>query len=166
VAQIATGIATVVSSMARASQLLSNAGDVPAAPEAPVFEDGGEVITVGGKRHRDGGTKFVGSDGTRFEAEQGEKIFVMKRTAAANIGRLSAFNQLYGGNAWDNNMTRYAEDGGLVFDGGMTTRSMSQPDLAAQIQQAVANMPAPVVSVKEINTVNTRRTIAQEQAGL
>lgn len=166
VVQVATGIATVVANMAKASQLLSNAGDAPAAPEAPVFADGGEVVTVGGKRHRDGGTKFVGSDGTRFEAEQGEKIFVMKRTAAANIGRLSAFNQLYGGNAWDNNMTRYAEDGGLVFDGGMTTRSMSQPDLAAQIQQAVANMPAPVVSVKEINTVNTRRTIAQEQAGL
>lgn len=165
VAQVATGIATVVANIAKATQIIAGIGEAQP-PELQTFEDGGEVVTVGGKRHRDGGTKFVGSDGTRFEAEQGEKIFVMKRTAAANIGRLSAFNQLYGGNAWDNNMTRYAEDGGLVFDGGMTTRSMSQPDLAAQIQQAVANMPAPVVSVKEINTVNTRRTIAQEQAGL
>lgn len=165
IATVATGIATVTANIMKATQLLSQS-QAPSPPELQTFAEGGEVFTLGGKRHRDGGTKFVGSDGTRFEAEQGEKIFVMKRTASAAIDRLGSFNQLFGGNAWGNSLNRYAEDGGLVFDGGMTTRSLGGNDLAAQLQQAVANMPAPVVSVKEINTVNTRRAIAQEQAGL
>jgi len=165
VAQVATGIAVVTTNMMKATQLLSSA-NTPEAPEMQTFAEGGRVYTLGGKRHSEGGTKFYGSDGTRFEAERGEKIFVMKRTASSAIDRLGSFNQLYGGRPWSSTRHAHAEDGGLVFDGGMTSRSFNQPNITEQLRNALTNMPPAVVSVKEINTVNTRRTIAQEQAGL
>lgn len=165
VAKIASGIATVTANMMKATQLLSSA-NTPEAPEMQTFAEGGRVYTLGGRRHSEGGTKFYGSDGTRFEAERGEKIFVMKRTASSAIDRLGSFNQLYGGRPWSSTRHAHAEDGGLVFDGGMTSRSFNQPNITEQLRNALTNMPPAVVSVKEINTVNTRRTIAQEQAGL
>jgi hypothetical protein len=165
VAQVATGIAVVTTNMMKATQLLSGA-NTPEAPEMQTFAEGGRVYTLGGRRHSEGGTKFYGSDGTRFEAERGEKIFVMKRTASSAIDRLGSFNQLYGGRPWSSTRHAHAEDGGLVFDGGMTSRSLQGADITQQLRNALTNMPPAVVSVKEINTVNTRRTIAQEQAGL
>ncbi len=45
------------------------------------FEKGG-LQEVGGKPHIQGGTKFIGEDGTTFEAERGELIGVMNKNAA------------------------------------------------------------------------------------
>lgn len=49
---------------------------------ATKFADGG-LMEIGGHRHSAGGTKFMGEDGTRFEAERGELIGVMSRPAAS-----------------------------------------------------------------------------------
>ncbi len=57
------------------------------------FEKGG-LQEIGGKRHLQGGTKFIGEDGTAFEAEQGELIGVMNRNAARLF---MEFNNTYSG---------------------------------------------------------------------
>ncbi len=81
---------------------------------APKLEKGG-VIDIGGKRHSAGGTKFVGDDGTAFEAEQGEKLFVLNRAASAAIAPvLSQYNQKYGGAALSTRSS-YLAAGGEVL---------------------------------------------------
>lgn len=58
----------------------------------------GLSIDIGGKRHSSGGTKFYGEDGTAFEAEKGEKMFILNRQASAALAPLlSDINQQYGG---------------------------------------------------------------------
>lgn len=44
----------------------------------PKFEHGG-TLRVGGERHSSGGTTFMGSDGSAFEAEKGETISILSR---------------------------------------------------------------------------------------
>lgn len=59
----------------------------------PKFAKGG-LQEVGGKAHSAGGTKFWGEDGTAFEAEKGELIGVMNKSAAKNFMLL---NKMGGG---------------------------------------------------------------------
>lgn len=82
-------------------------------PTRPSFAEGGDVkaYLLGGKRHSLGGTKFHGDDGTSFEAEKGEGIFVTKRSATSEA--LSYINQKYGGRSFDQ-PGRYLQEGGSV----------------------------------------------------
>jgi hypothetical protein len=71
--QIAAGV-TILSGLRSVQKIAST-------PTTRIFEKGG-LQEVGGKRHSAGGTKFVGSDGTTFEAEKGELIGVLNRNAS------------------------------------------------------------------------------------
>jgi hypothetical protein len=76
------------------------------------FAKGG---VIGGRSHAHGGTQFVGSDGSRFEAERGEAMFVMKKDATAEIAALSAINEAHGGRSFfDRSQARSYADGGEV----------------------------------------------------
>ena len=110
------------------------------------FEKGG-LQEIGGKRHSMGGTKFMGEDGTSFEAEQGELIGVMNRNAARMF---MEFNNRY-------------QDGGIVSrpnvfaTGGIVQKSVIQNNdgikknqLRSAFSEALQNMPSPVVSVVDI----------------
>lgn len=80
----------------------------------PKLERGG-VIDIGGNRHSQGGTTFQGTDGTRFEAERGEKMFILNRNASAALAPLlSSINQKYGGASLDNSYN-YLAGGGQVL---------------------------------------------------
>lgn len=57
----------------------------------PTYAKGG-LIEIGGNRHYAGGTEFVGSDGTAFEAERGEMIGVLNRNASRAF---MGFNNLF-----------------------------------------------------------------------
>lgn len=85
-------------------------------PTRPSFAEGGDVkaYLVGGKRHSAGGTKFYGEDGTSFEAELDEGIFVTKRNATSEA--LSYINEKYGGRSFDQ-AGRYLQEGGSVVSG-------------------------------------------------
>ena len=128
------------------------------APSPPKFADGGEVFDVGGKPHSQGGTKYRGEDGNVIEVERGEKMFVMKATAAKQIHKLSQFNQMFGGRSWTGSPINYAAQGGVVSDGGFST-SMVTEQIKSDIQtknairEAFINAPQPVVSVREITNV-------------
>lgn len=132
------------------------------AQQPPKFAEGGSVFDVGGKSHSQGGTKYVGEDGNRFEVERGEKIFVMKATASKYIDALGGVNMMFGGRSWGSSSVRFAAQGGAIQDGGFVARNTTQraDELATQkalISTLLKSMPAPVVSVQEINKVNNGR---------
>ncbi len=169
IANIATGIGAVFANIASARKLLDSA----ATPPAPKFAEGGEVFDVGGRPHSQGGTKYVGDDGNVFEAERDEKIFVMKKTAAQQIHRLSQWNEKFGGRSWvGTNPISYAANGGVISDGGFSTSdSTSSVKQMLQMERAIkkgfAEAPQPVVSVREIAKVSkaVNRSVGVSELG-
>lgn len=83
-----------------------------AAAPRRVLADGG-AVDIGGNLHTQGGTTFVGSDGTSFEAERGEKLFVVNRNSSAMLNQLKAVND-YGRRNRAALRTNYLADGGFV----------------------------------------------------
>lgn len=128
------------------------------------LEDGGLIfpkaakgMLIGGEPHSRGGTKFVGSDGTRFEAEQGELLAVVNKRSVGMIGRLNAVNMMGGGN-------NFFEQGGLSYlaDGGIASRSLTSPVIkqvnsSNDIKNLLLNLPAPIVRVGDINTAQNKQ---------
>ena len=82
----------------------------------PTYAKGG---IIGGLPHSQGGTQFVGSDGSRFEAERGEAMFVLKKDATAEIAALSQINESHGGRAWTAKGSSFLADGGEVSTEGI-----------------------------------------------
>ena len=78
-------------------------------PQRPSFAEGGSVLE--GKKHSEGGIKFYGDNGTNFEAEAGEGIFITKREATKNL--LSRINEKYGGRSFRSSAS-YMQEGGRV----------------------------------------------------
>lgn len=109
----------------------------------PKFEDGGG-IEIGGNRHSAGGTKFVGSDGTRFEAEKGEKLFILNRNASKEFNALAGFNEQYRVNAARPN---YYASGGEVARAAST--DVQQQQLGADIINAFQKVTI-VTDVKDV----------------
>ena len=107
------------------------------------FEAGG-LQEIGGSRHSAGGTKFMGEDGTSFEAESGELIGVMNRNAARHF---MDFNNSYP----SGNSTPTFFQGGGIISRGVTSQTVDTNELARITQQAVASLPPPIVTVEDIN---------------
>lgn len=121
------------------------------------LEDG-DMMEIGGRRHSAGGTKFFGEDGTKFEAERGEKLIVMNRNASAMINKLSDLNAMTGGKSFGSGASNYFQDGGIV------ERSVSSGvDRSVEINdliQAVIDRPVQV-SIQEIREVNNRVNVRE-----
>lgn len=99
---------------------------------------------IGGKSHADGGTQFWGSDGSRFEAEKGEAMFVMKKDATAEIAALSAINESHGGRSFFER-----SPAGHFADGGEVTKQAS--DIRKTINDEIDRRPI-YVRVGDIQT--------------
>lgn len=99
---------------------------------------------IGGKSHADGGTQFWGSDGSRFEAEKGEAMFVMKKDATAEIAALSAINESHGGRSFFER-----SHAGHFAEGGEVTKQAS--DIRKTINDEIDRRPI-VVRVSDIQT--------------
>lgn len=102
-----------------------------------VFAKGG---VIGGRPHSQGGTKFIGSDGSMFEAEKGEAMFVLKKDATAEIAALSAINESHGGRSFTKGSS-HLQDGGEV----------SPIDIEKSVSSAMQNTPI-IVKVGDIAT--------------
>ena len=88
---------------------------------------------MGGERHSSGGTKFVGEDGTRFEAERGEIIGVMSRQASE---KFMDFNNKYtDGTSFGNSLN--FEKGGTISVGDNPNTSDSNTQLANMIAASI-----------------------------
>ena len=108
------------------------------------LEDGG-IVPIGGKRHAQGGTKFWGEDGTTFEAEAGEGIGVLNRSAFRSFMDFNNSNS-NGGKSSPSFMA-----GGGIITRGVTQPSMNEEIIANNTIQAIRAMPPSVVSVEDIN---------------
>ena len=116
-----------------------------------------------GRSHAQGGVTFRGDNGQVFEAEGGENVYIMKKTASAEINALSALNEAHGGNSFGTSGLYKFADGGMVSGLYEANRVVKQAEsmklssesinqLAGVVIDAVMNMPNPVVSVQDINT--------------
>lgn len=121
----------------------------------------GSMFGIGGKRHSQGGTLFTGSDGTRFEAEQGEIIGVMNRNAAAMF---MDFNNAFPAGSSSVPVSNYLEAGGAVSRNSQPTvdYDLFAAKIGAATAAANANLPAPVVSVKDISSEVSKTVIVNE----
>ena len=115
-----------------------------------------------GRSHAQGGVTFRGDNGQIFEAEGGENVYIMKKTASAEINALSALNEAHGGNSFGTSGLYKFADGGMVASiseanrmvrqsGNVRLSSESINQLAGVVIDAVMSMPNPVVSVQDIN---------------
>ena len=129
----------------------------------------------GQKSHAQGGVTFRGDNGQVFEAEGGENVYIMKRTASAEINALSALNEAHGGNSFGTSGLYKFADGGMVANISEANRLTRQIDnirlsnesinqLAGVVIEAVASMPNPVVSVQDINSEQYDVAVVQNLA--
>lgn len=118
------------------------------------FEKGG-IQEIGGKRHSSGGTKFYGEDGTTFEAEAGEGIGILNRSAFSTF---MDFNNRFGSGS---SASGFFQGGGIITQGVRTESA----NLDAVVE-AIANIPPPVVAVEEIQSVGNRFVQVQQNANL
>lgn len=123
------------------------------------YAKGGQIY---GRSHAQGGVTFRGDNGQVFEAEGGENVYIMKKTASAEINALSALNEAHGGNSFGTSGLYKFADGGMVSGLYEANRVMKQAEsmklssesinqLAGVVIDAVMSMPNPVVSVQDIN---------------
>lgn len=119
------------------------------------FAEGGEFVPngllVGGRSHAQGGTKYVGQDGNRFEVERGEGIYILKKSAQQELNYLSTLNQKHGGRSFGQK-TWYAAQGGQIETREISSRSQQNSSIAKMIAATIANMPRPVVYVEDIRS--------------
>lgn len=123
------------------------------------YAKGGQIF---GKSHAQGGVTFRGDNGQVFEAEGGENVYIMKKSASAEINALSAVNEAHGGNSFGTSGLYKFADGGMAASISEANRMVRQSDnvrlssesinqLARVVIDAVMSMPNPVVSVQDIN---------------
>lgn len=123
------------------------------------YAKGGQIF---GKSHAQGGVTFRGDNGQVFEAEGGENVYIMKKSASAEINALSAVNEAHGGNSFGTSGLYKFADGGMAASISEANRMVRQSDnvrlssesinqLAGVVIDAVMSMPNPVVSVRDIN---------------
>lgn len=137
------------------------------------YAKGGQIV---GRSHAQGGVTFRGDNGQVFEAEGGENVYILKRSASAEINALSALNEAHGGNSFGTSGLYKFADGGMVANISEANRLTRQIDnirlsnesinqLAGVVIEAVASMPNPIVSVQDINSGQYDVAVVQNLAG-
>lgn len=109
-----------------------------------------------GRSHTRGGIPFSIGGRLGFEAEGGEAL-INKRSTSMFAPLLSAINVAGGGKKFQN---------GSILGGSSVPASplIDYDALALKVAEAYSALPAPVVSVEEINTVNTNVEVVESLA--
>lgn len=107
---------------------------------------------IKGKSHAQGGVKFVGDNGQAFEAEGGENVYILKKTASAEINALSDLNVAHGGKSFHTAIPSKFAEGGRVnnytYRGGNTVRNVSMPTYSSGGNVWESN------AYRELNTIS------------
>lgn len=111
--------------------------------------------TIKGKSHAQGGVKFVGDNGQAFEAEGGENIYILKKSASEEINALSDLNVAHGGKSFRATPapmvaphTRFADDGSVNRD--MIVSLITPKYDKSKTVERVLSMP----SINKFDTTN------------
>lgn len=174
---VAQAAVVIAAGLKQVASIMKVKDDVPKTKtNTKKFAKGGTVM---GAPHSQGGVTFTGSNGQQFEAEGGENMYILNKSASRAINALSALNQQYGGRSFGkSNAYKYAQGGGfdVLSTSSFTTinRRMSQNKvdlsdktinaIAAAFVEGVENAPNPVVSVQEINEVSQNMAFIRESA--
>lgn len=174
---VAQAAVVIAAGLKQVASIMKVKDDVPKTKtNTKKFAKGG---TVFGAPHSQGGVTFTGSNGQQFEAEGGENMYILNKSASRAINALSALNQQYGGRSFGrSNAYKYAQGGGfdVLSTSSFTTinRQMSQNKvdlsdktinaIAAAFVEGVENAPNPIVSVQEINEVSQNMVFIRESA--
>jgi hypothetical protein len=125
---------------------------VIAAQQPPKFAEGGE-ISINGKSHSQGGEVVTVGGRPVANVEDGEGLYVMKKNAYQKIKQFSAINEAFGGKSWLNGSSKYLADGGainttlpILESRGRVNSTIEQNRI---LSQALRQLPAPVLSIKE-----------------
>lgn len=174
---VAQAAIVIAAGLKQVASIMKVKDDVPKTKTSTKrFAKGGTVM---GAPHSQGGVTFTGSNGQQFEAEGGENMYILNKSASRAINALSALNQQYGGRSFGrSNAYKYAQGGGfdVLSTSSFTTinRQMSQNKvdlsdktinaIAAAFVEGMENAPNPVVSVQEINEVSQNMVFIRESA--
>lgn len=174
---VAMAAVVIAAGLKQVASIMKVKDDVPKTKtNVRKFAKGGTVM---GAPHSQGGVTFTGSNGQQFEAEGGENMYILNKSASRAINALSALNQQYGGRSFGrSNAYKYAQGGGfdVLSTSSFTTinRQMSQNKvdlsdktinaIAAAFVEGVENAPNPIVSVQEINEVSQNMVFIRESA--
>jgi hypothetical protein len=174
---VAQAAIVIAAGLKQVASIMKVKDDVPkTSTNVRKFAKGGTVM---GAPHSQGGVTFTGSNGQQFEAEGGENMYILNKSASRAINALSALNQQYGGRSFGrSNAYKYAQGGGfdVLSTSSFTTinRQMSQNKvdlsdktinaIAAAFVEGMENAPNPVVSVQEINEVSQNMVFIRESA--
>jgi hypothetical protein len=112
------------------------------------FAEGG--LIAGGRPHSQGGTKFVGSDGSAFEAEQGEYIAVVNKHDTPRLRQLSDINSRHGRSFYGQPAGSYFATGG-IFQPNQNIGSGNQEALIRAMVSQIGSIPVEV-SLNEIES--------------
>lgn len=148
--QFAKGLPIILSAVGQAIGIIRG---------APKLAKGG---IIGGNRHTSGGTTFMGSDGSAFEAEKDELLVILNRNATGILNRLGAINAMTGGSAFhmgDGYGGQYFADGGVAF--GSMSSALSGGVGVGDFMEVMRDIPNPVVIVEDIDRGFQRKTIVQ-----
>jgi len=126
----------------------------------PVFAKGG-MIDVGGNSHASGGTKFVGSDGSRFEAERGEVITVVNKHDSKRLRALSDLNSEHGRAFYGSPSGAYFASGGMfnpnqnigAFDTGLMVRKIVSEMTAIPVQVSLNEIENKADLKRKVNVI-------------
>jgi hypothetical protein len=118
----------------------------------PKKAEGGE-ISIDGKSHSQGGEVVTVGGRPVAEVEGGEGLYVMKKNAYQKIKQFSAINEAFGGKSWMKGSSKYLADGGainttlpILESRGRVNSTIEQNRI---LSQALRQLPAPVLSIKE-----------------
>ena len=164
--QFAAGLVRIIANIASAKRIISSSSNKAATKttNAPrrVLSDGG-AVDIGGNLHTSGGTTFQGSDGTTFEAERGEKLFVVNRKSSKMLSALAEVNN-YGRRNRTALRSNYLADGGFV-----ARQSFSNVQTTVQNQQlqdlmlSFASRPV-ITQVSELQRVTDKVALNKAKA--
>lgn len=151
-------VANVIAAVRQAKQFAQ------AQKQTATFERGG-VIPIGGKRHSQGGTRFYGDDGTTFEAERGEAVIINRGATKQFLPYLSQLNQAHGGLPLYRRSS-YLQGGGVVSPQPIIDTDELAIKIGERVLEGVRQIPSPVVSVEDINSVQTNVSVLSSRAEL
>lgn len=154
-------IFAVVSAVAAAAFGAANIAKIASAEKGGIVwekAERGKMFELGGNLHTNGGTKFIGSDGTKFEAEKGEVLAVVNRRSVGMLKGLSNWNEAGGG--------RKFYDSNVFADGGLVAQELTTNALANVPSASDIDIPQATVSVKDISKVTNKVTVIQSKKSL
>jgi hypothetical protein len=115
----------------------------------------GAMFDIMGASHEGGGVPIHVGGQLVAEAEGGEKLAIVKKTASSYLNGLSSINQAFGGRSLTSPTTSQTfANGGLIDTGGLSGAISQSNQLEEAFFRAAKRLPSPVVKVSSINRVN------------